>query len=129
MNKITRTTRACTLETLDGNLKSAMRAHGEKFGLADLESDISMCCETMTVRQRQGLFGGIKTTLSAVYVTPKWLVWADSIPTRIRWGLRSLCSALTQSAFSAPKRHDGGHRTAASLCPFQGRLAGVLTYT
>jgi hypothetical protein len=34
--------------------------------------------ETLSARQKNGLFGGIKTTRSAVYVTPKWLVWADS---------------------------------------------------
>jgi hypothetical protein len=78
MNTITRTTRACTLETLDGDLKAVMRAHVTKYGLGDIESDILMCCETTSIRQKKGLFGGIKTTLSAVYVTPKWLVWADN---------------------------------------------------
>jgi len=78
MNTITRTTRACTMETLDGDLKAAMRAHGTKYGLGDIESDILTCCETTSGLQKKGLFGGIKTTLSAVYVTPKWLVWADS---------------------------------------------------
>lgn len=63
---------------LDEKLKAAIRAHGAKYGLADLESDILMCCETISVRQKKGFFGGIKTTFSAVYVTPKWLVWADS---------------------------------------------------
>jgi len=37
-----------------------------------------MCCETISVHKKKGLFGGIKTTLSGVYVTPKWLVWVDS---------------------------------------------------
>lgn len=78
MNTTTRKTRACTMETLDGKLKAAIRAHGAKYGLADIESDILMCCETISVRQKKGLFGGIKTTLSAVYLTSKWLVWADS---------------------------------------------------
>jgi hypothetical protein len=78
MNTTTRKTRACTMETLDEELKAAIRAHGAKYGLDDIESDILMCCETISVRQKKGLFGGIKTTLSAAYVTPKWLVWADS---------------------------------------------------
>lgn len=78
MNLTTRKTRACTLETLDEQLQAAIRAHGAKYGLDDLETDILMCCETLSVRQQQGPFGGIRTTLSAVYVTPKWLVWADS---------------------------------------------------
>jgi hypothetical protein len=78
MNITTRKTRACTLETLDISLKTAIRAHATKYGLGDIESDILLCCETISVSQKKGLFGGIKSTLSAVYVTPKWLVWADS---------------------------------------------------
>lgn len=78
MNTVTRKTRTCTIETLDEGLKTAIRAHGTKYGLADIESDILMCCETISVHKRKGFFGGIKTTLSAVYVTPKWLVWVNS---------------------------------------------------
>ena len=78
MNITTRKTRACTLDTLDEELKAAIRAHGAKYGLDDIESGILMCCETLSVRHKKGLFGGIGTTLSAVYVTPKWLVWVDS---------------------------------------------------
>ena len=78
MNIAIRKTRACTIDTLDTGLKAAIRAHGTKFGLEDLESDILMCCETITVHRKKGFLGGINTTLSAVYVTPRWLVWADS---------------------------------------------------
>ena len=78
MSTVTRKTRTCTIETLDEGLKAAIRAHGTKYGLADLEADIFMCCETISVHKKKGLFGGIKTTLSAVYVTPKWLVWVES---------------------------------------------------
>jgi hypothetical protein len=78
MNAVTRKTRACTIDALDEELKAAIRAHGAKFGLEDIESDVLMCCETITFRQKRGFLGGIKTTLSAVYVTPKWLAWAES---------------------------------------------------
>ena len=78
MNTTTRKTRACTIETLDEKLQASIRAHEKKYGLVDLEADILMCCETTSVHPKKGLFGTIKTTLSAVYVTPKWLVWADS---------------------------------------------------
>ena len=78
MNLTTRKTRSCTMDTLDEELKAAIRAHGAKYGLDDIEADILMCCETISILHKKGLFGGIRTTLSAVYVTPKWLVWADS---------------------------------------------------
>ena len=78
MNITNRKTRACTLDTLDEDLKAAIRDHAVKYGLNDLESEVLMCCETLSVRQKRGFWGGIKTTLSAVYVTRRWLVWADS---------------------------------------------------
>jgi len=78
MNLTTRKTRACTLDTLDEALKDAVRAHAVQYRLDDVESHILMCCETLSFRHKKELFGGIRTTLSAVYITPKWLVWADS---------------------------------------------------
>jgi hypothetical protein len=78
VNTPIRKTRACAIDALDEDLKAAIRAHGLKFGVEDIESEVLMCCETITIRQKKGFLGGIKTTLSAAYVTPKWLVWADS---------------------------------------------------
>ena len=78
MSLTTRKTRSCTMDTLDEELKAAIRAHGAKYELDDIEADILMCCETISLLHKKGLVGGIRTTLSAVYVTPKWLVWADS---------------------------------------------------
>jgi hypothetical protein len=77
MNQITRKTRTCTLETMDKNLKSAIRAHAMNYGLQDIETDVLMCCETVSVQHKSGLFKSIKTSVSAVYVTPKWLVWVE----------------------------------------------------
>jgi hypothetical protein len=37
MNPATRKTRACTVEALDGELIAAIRAHGAKYGLEDIE--------------------------------------------------------------------------------------------
>lgn len=78
MNSATRKTRVCTIDALDEELRAAIRAYGTKLGLEDMESDVLMCCETISFSKRRGFLGGIQTTLSAVYVTPKWLVWADS---------------------------------------------------
>lgn len=77
MNTITRTTRACTVETLSGALQTAIQAHAAEYGLEDIGSDVLMCCETVSVNQKTGLLSGVGTTVSAVYITPKWLVWAD----------------------------------------------------
>ena len=76
MNTTTCTTRACTIEELDPGLKNALRAHGKHFSLEDIESEVLMCCETKAVMQRSGWFGAKETSISAAYLTPKWLVWA-----------------------------------------------------
>ena len=79
MNTITRTTRACTFEALNDTLKAAIHAHGVKFGLGDITSDALMCCETVSVNQKTGLFNSKKTTLQTVYLTPTWLVWVGEM--------------------------------------------------
>ncbi len=79
MNKTIRITRTCKIEDLSAGLKAAMRAHVAQYQLGAIESDILMCCETVSTQNKNGLFGTTReTTASAVYVTPKWLVWADS---------------------------------------------------
>ena len=78
MNTTTCTTHACTIEELDPGLKNALRAHGKHFSLEDIESEVLMCCETKAILQRSGWFGAKETSISAAYLTPKWLVWADS---------------------------------------------------
>jgi hypothetical protein len=78
MNRTSRTTRECSIEDLDPALRTAMREHIAKYKLGDIESDILVCCETTSVRHRKGLFSRAQNTRSAAFVTPKWLVWADS---------------------------------------------------
>jgi hypothetical protein len=77
MNTTVRATRACSVEDLHPKLRDAMRAHAAHYQLGDLESNLLMCCETTSIHQRRGMFGGADTTISAVFVTPKWLIWAD----------------------------------------------------
>ena len=76
MNTTTCTTRACSIEQLRPDLKNALRAHRTQFSLDDIESDVLMCCETKAILQKAGLFGTKETSISAAYLTPKWLVWA-----------------------------------------------------
>lgn len=77
MNTTSCTTRACTIEELNPDLKNVLRTHGKQFGLEDIESDVLMCCETRSIVQKNGWLGGKEeVTHSAAYVTPKWLVWA-----------------------------------------------------
>jgi hypothetical protein len=78
MNETTRTTRQCLVNELNPVLITAMRAHVAEYNLGDLETSIMMCCETTSIRQKRGLFGSAETSLSSVFVTPRWLVWAEN---------------------------------------------------
>jgi hypothetical protein len=79
MNIPTCSTHACAIEELNPKLKNALRLHGKQYELEDIESNVLMCCETRSVLQKSGLFGGTEEiTFSAAYITPKWLVWANT---------------------------------------------------
>ena len=90
MNIPQRTTHACSITELNPNLSAAMRAHIAQYQLGDLESDIVMCCQTTSVRAKQGLFDNGGTALSAVFLTTKWLVWAESINGKVTAGSAQL---------------------------------------
>lgn len=73
-----RTTREAVLSGLNPALLAAITAHVEKYELGDIRSSALLCCETTSVKQKKsGLFGGkTETILSAVVLTPQWLIWA-----------------------------------------------------
>jgi hypothetical protein len=77
MKVTTRTTHECSINDLNPALSSAMRAHIVQYGLGEIESDILMCCETISVQPKTGLFGGTETVISGIFVTPTLLVWAE----------------------------------------------------
>ena len=80
MNTTSSSTRACSIEELNPDLKNALRKHSRQFGLEDIESDVLICCETQSVVQTNGWLGRKEqVTHSAAYVTPKWLVWAIAV--------------------------------------------------
>lgn len=79
MNKITRTTHSCAIADLDASLRARIQAHISQYELGDIESDVLFCCETISVWYKRNILGTkTETSVSAAYVTPKWLVWADS---------------------------------------------------
>lgn len=44
--------------------------------MEDIESNVLMACRTRSILQKNGAIRGKETSLFAVHVTPKWLVWA-----------------------------------------------------
>ena len=76
MGDYLRTTRECTLDSLFPMLAAGMRAHLEKYELGDASTTL-ICCETVSTRQKKGLFGRKTEVIrTAVLVTPTHLIWA-----------------------------------------------------
>lgn len=94
MQTTSRATRICMLEMLEDlnpGLKAVLKAHVAQYQLDAGESDIIMCCETTSIRQKNRWFGAPKDiTLSAAYMTPKWLIWTDNT------AHRNACAGSTQ---------------------------------
>lgn len=77
MYEITRVTRQCSLDSLNPELSKAIRAHIAYFQLGDIESSVTICCETTSTRQKKGLFPGKETTVTSALITPQWLIWSN----------------------------------------------------
>ena len=84
MNNYKRQTRACTFEELQPALQQALRAYFSKHELTGLETQILICCETRSERQKtsalETLLGEDRDLVYylAAFMTPEWLVWARS---------------------------------------------------
>ncbi|MBV6396526.1 MAG: hypothetical protein HFACDABA_02124 [Anaerolineales bacterium] len=77
MGDYTRTTRACTLDSMRPELAAAMRAHVDKYNLGGILSSPVMCIETISVKAKKGLFGKAQTIYTGAILTSGWLVWAS----------------------------------------------------
>ena len=81
MSDYQRATRECAFAELRPELMAAIREHARDAGLDDFESEILICCETLSRRRRAGLAnpladGPDKTYYTAVVVTSGQLIWA-----------------------------------------------------
>ncbi len=84
MSNYRRFTRECTLEQLRPELLQALRDYLQGHGLADLETNVVMCCETMSERQKTSFLASLlgedrdDTYYTGAFFTPQMLVWARS---------------------------------------------------
>jgi hypothetical protein len=79
-----RSTRACTFEEIHPILKQALRAYFFEHEISDVETQILICCETLSEREKTS---ALETLLKehgdliyylAAFLTPEWLFWARS---------------------------------------------------
>ena len=77
MGEYVRTTRECTLDSMHPSLADAIRAHVERYGMEDVLALASICCETVSTKQKKKLFSSkAEVVIAGVVLTPKWLIWA-----------------------------------------------------
>jgi hypothetical protein len=83
MSDYQRTTRECTLETIPPTLATTLRDHIEKYELGNLSNDALICCETISTREKKGLFKRqIEQTVMIVVLTPQWLIWTAEVDSK-----------------------------------------------
>ena len=77
MGDYSRTTRECTLDSMRPALAAAIRARIEKYDLEDAEASTLICCETVSTKQKKGLFRSqTEVVLTGICLTSQWLIWA-----------------------------------------------------
>jgi len=78
MNAYTRSTRECKFGDMRHELAVAIRKHSETYKLGDIESSLLVCFETTSTRRKTSLFkNGDETTITAMLITSKLLVWTN----------------------------------------------------
>ncbi len=77
MGEYLHTTRESTLDNMRPALAAAIRTRIEQHELGEVETSALMCCETISTKQKKGLFGGkAEVLLVGLLLTPQWLIWA-----------------------------------------------------
>lgn len=82
MSNYVRTTRECSVNDLQLELLQAIQNYFQEHAVGNLQSDIVMCCETVSRKENSGreiswLDGRPDTTAyTAMVLTSRWLIWA-----------------------------------------------------
>ncbi len=79
MSEYQRSTRECTLDTMNPALATAVRQHIETHQLGTVLTNALFCGETTSTRQKKGLFGRKSETIHTGFLlAPPWLIWATA---------------------------------------------------
>ena len=72
-----RVTRECTLDSMQPVLTAAFKSYIEKYELEDAVALPLICCETISTKQQNKLFGKkTEVELAGIILTSQWLFWA-----------------------------------------------------
>lgn len=77
MSDYQRSTRECTLDSMNPALATAVRQHIAAHQLGSVLGSTQFCGETTSTRQKKGLFGRkTETSHTGFLLAPPWLIWA-----------------------------------------------------
>jgi hypothetical protein len=82
MREYQRTTRECSFNDFQPEIRSAIRKYVEKHELGDIEANVLMCAETVSEKIKQGffskIFGGANYARNfSIIITPERLLWCS----------------------------------------------------
>ena len=132
MSDYNRTTRECLVSQLRPELLQAIQNYFQEHKLGDLETEILICCETIskkksTSRLVSWLNGESDTTIhTGMLLTPQWLIWVRSGD---RSGLRMTAANLTAiqvKAYTSALTHDTGLEVFGYLGDSPSRVRGYI---
>ena len=87
MGDYLRITRECSLSDMLPKLGTAIHDYLEEHDFDDVRADILFCGETVSTKQKKGLFSKKSEVIQTGFVlTPQWLIWAvaqESKPTAV----------------------------------------------
>jgi hypothetical protein len=70
-----RATHESSLANFSPGITAALKKHIGDYQLGSILSDVQMCVETRSEKIKKGLFGSAEAVLTAVILTPRWLLW------------------------------------------------------
>jgi hypothetical protein len=77
MSEYQRTTRECSLDSLNPALRTAVHQYCTTHELSVTLDDPLFCGETTSTKQKKGLFGRkTEPSLTGFLLAPPWLIWA-----------------------------------------------------
>jgi len=79
MSDYQRSTRECTLDSMNPALETAVHQYIETHQLGSVLSHTQFCGETTSTRQKKGLFGRkSESSHTGFWLAPPWLIWATA---------------------------------------------------
>mgnify|MGYP006921586422 CR=1 FL=1 len=107
MGEYQRSTRECSLGTMNPLLANAIRDHIDQYELEDIYESLLMCCETSSTKETKKLFRRqTETVILGLVLTPKWLIRAGSHNGELAGVLSGRLSNLRVEDYEKTTMHD-----------------------